>query len=244
MNFSSFILFVITIGSVSLSSCVSVTNTHRNLEKIDAELPEIHPKENPTPIKSENPNENNQSKDSDKPIPLDIFLSPNQKAAVKYPNNWFPKLVEWSKVYRNIAIEEKNVRSFSLSEKYSKIALMWADRAVQIKNMSLDQSSKVVQPWLDYMKFPALPSPPRYFEGQDAFVKIVEIKSTLESYKQRMCLIEKGYQIIPAAAYLDIAVDLLQKKLYSKAVIMSQNGWSLISQVNDEKTACMNETHL
>ena len=167
-----------------------------------------------------------------------MFLSPDQKKIIRYPNAWFSKLVEWSKVYRNIAIDEQNVRDFVLSEKYSRIALLWADRALQIKNMTATQAIRIVQPWLDDLKFAALPAQPNYFTGQDAYEKATEIKMILESHKQRICFILKGYQIVQATAYLEITADLLQKKLYSKALVMAQNGWSLVSQMDDEKSVC------
>lgn len=223
-----------------LVSCAAMKATDANLKKVDATLAKEKESSKSESAAKVAP-DNKDSYDQSKPIPLSEFLSPNLNQIVLYSNTWYRKLLDWAEIYKKIAIEEKNVRNFTLSQKYSKTALLWSERAMETKSLSQQDATKVVVAWLDYLPLPPLPQPSTYFVAREAFEKIVSTRTILEQHKKKLCLVEKGFQIIPAFAYLEFSVDLFQGKNYSKSLIMIQNSWSLINILETDKDPCQTQ---
>jgi hypothetical protein len=219
-----------------LSSCAGRSTTKTNIKKINDALLETQAKKKAPPEKKPEPPKTPEQ--SNGPVPMSTFMSPPPKNVIASSNRWFPRVQSWAKIYREIAKQEQDVRNYSLSARYSIISLLWANRSLEIKDLTNDKAIIKIQLWISQIKLPELPEEPTYFAGQDAYKKISETRKILEGLDHRFCLISEGVQFIPALAYLEISSDLLDQKKYAKAMTKIQSGFGLVETTDKEKATC------
>lgn len=168
-------------------------------------------------------------------MPLSKFLDSKTFPTVQSANPWYAKLRDWSGIYLDIAKSERDIRNFSLSEKYSSMAALWATRARLIKDMPATDAFFKVYAWLKELKTPDLPQTTAYFAAQDAYAKIFITKNTLDGFKNRFCLISHGVPIVTAVAYLDLSIDLYNQKKYGKTLYKIQSSLSAVENIRPEE---------
>lgn len=171
-------------------------------------------------------------------IPLAQFLDRKVVADVQSVNPWFSRVQEWARCYRNIATDERDVRNYKLSEKFSEKALAWAHRSIQIKQLPTMGADTKVEFWLSQMRIPELPQTSSYFAAQDAYQKIAQTKLLLAETRNRSCLIKRGIPLIQSLAYLDLSIDLYKQKKYSKALYKIQIGMAPLENIETEEKKC------
>lgn len=209
------------------SSCAHYSTTQQNIKKVnDAFAIKKTKNISAVPIPTRTPDV--VSTDA---IPLSQFLDSKTPTAIQSINPLFSKLQDWSRVYLEIAKSERDIRNYDLSEKYSAAALLWAHRALQIKDLPTSGATVKVQLWIDALQWPDLPDTSGYYYAQDVYEKILTTREILKNFKNRFCLINHGVPIVPAMAHLNLAIDLYNEKKYSKALYKIQSGLASIENV-------------
>ena len=228
------IIYFLTV--MIFTSCARYSTTQQNIKKAnDAMTPPPV-----TKILEELKVDASQTKTSETPgsIPLSEFLNAKTTTEVQSVNPWYQRTLEWSRVYRDIAEGERDVRNFKLSEKFSKQSLAWAHRSLQIKQLPTMGANVKVQIWLDQLQIPNLPETSSYFVAQDAFQKIVLARDALGKTQNRACLIVRGVPLILALAYLDLSIDLYQQKKFSKSLYKIQTAMAPLENLESEDKKC------
>ncbi len=212
------------------ASCTHYSTTQQNIKKVnDAFAIKKAKNISDLPI----PNRTPEAVSTDA-IPLSQFLDSKTPTTIQSINPLFSKLQDWSRTYLEIAKAERDVRNYDLSEKYSATALLWAHRALQIKDLPASGATIKVQMWIDALQWPNLPDTVNYYYAWDAYEKILITRDILKNFKNRFCLINQGVPIIPSLAYLNLAIDLFNEKKYSKALYKIQNGLASVENVKPE----------
>ncbi len=172
-------------------------------------------------------------------LSLSQFLDSKTPSVLQSVNPWFSRVQDWARLYIDIAKTERDVRNYVLSEKYSTIGVMWANRAIQIKDLPTAEASARTKLWVEELQLPDLPNTSTYFVAQDTYERISATKRILQSLQHRFCLIEHGAQIIHALAYLNLSIDLFNQKKYSKALYKIQSGLASVESIApDEDKKC------
>jgi hypothetical protein len=213
------------------ASCAHHSTTQQNIKKVnDAFAIKKTKNISATPIPPRTPD--NVSTEA---IPLSQFLDSKTPTTIQSINPQFSKLQEWSRVNLEIAKMERDVRNYDLSEKYSTEAVLWADRAIQIKDLPASEASIQVQLWVDALQWPDLPETVDYYYAWDVYEKILTTREILRNFKNRFCLVNRGVPIVPALAYLNLSIDLFNEKKYQKALYKIQNGLASVENVTPEE---------
>ena len=215
------------------SSCAHYSTTQQNIKKVNAAFEIKNPKSQP-PAAVQTPAQKTVD-EAPGAIPLSQFLDARTHAVLQSVNPWFSKLQDWSRVYVDIAKSERDVRNFELSEKYSTTALLWAHRALQIKDLPTEGAVFKVNLWIDQIQWPELPETSSYYAGQDVYEKIVATKNILKGFQKKFCMISHGVPIIPTLAYLELSIDLFKQKKYSKALYKIQSGLASVENIKPEE---------
>lgn len=214
-----------------LTSCTHYSTTQQNIKKVNAAFALKKDKgliPSPTPTQKNSPDQNNA-------IPLSQFLDAKTPTTTQSINPWFSRLQDWSRVYLEIAKAEREVRNYTLSAKYSLLAVMWSDRALQIRDLPTSGAVFKVKLWLDQLPWPELPATSAYYSAQDVYAKIFITRNILKDFRNRFCLISQGIPIIQTLAYLDLSIDLYRQKKYAKALYKIQNGLSSVENISPEE---------
>ncbi len=212
------------------SSCAHYSTTQQNIKKVNAVFAIKKTKNvSVVPIPTRTPD--NVSTDA---IPLSQFLDSKNPTTIQSINPLFSKLQDWSRVYLEIAKAERDVRNYDLSEKYSATALLWAHRALQIKDLPTSGAMIKVQLWIDALQWPNLPETSNYYYAWDVYEKILLTREILKNFKNRFCLINEGVPIVPSLAYLNLSIDLYNEKKYQKALYKIQSGLASVENIKPE----------
>lgn len=230
------LLFIAAPLLLMLMGCASLSATNSNLRQIDAMIEKPQPKKQETkakPLKDPLP---------DGPIPLEVFAGGSIITAPDYSNRWYPRLIEWSHLYRTLTENEIDMRNFKLSEKYSKEALVWAKRAKIIQTMTGEKAFVVVEPWIAGFKTPQVQPASRYFLGKQVYGDALKAKAILDELKDRVCLIDHGYPLVSVYAQFENSVDLMNQKYFNRAAQRIQSVLSMLDSTDSPKKVCMEES--
>lgn len=213
------------------TSCAHYSTTQKNIKKANAAF-ELKKVKNivssaPAPVQNTAPEQAGA-------IPLSQFLDARTPTQIQSINPWFSKLQEWSRTYVEIAKAEKEVRNYSLSAKYSALAVVWSDRALQIKDLPTSGAIFKVNLWLEQLQWPKLPETSAYFAAQDVYAKIYITRNILNGFSNRFCLVSRGIPVIQTLAYLDLSIDLYEQKKYGKSLSKIQNALASVENVKPE----------
>lgn len=227
--------FFFSLLLLALSACAEKSITSTNIKKTNDALLETKTSEKskvpqqPEVVSPEQPSG---------PIPMSTFMSPPPKNVIKSSNRWFARLQAWAKIYRDLAKQEQAVRNYRLSAQLSISGLLWANRSIEIKDLTNDKAIVYVQMWVNQLRLPDAPEEPTYFTGREAFEKIMQTRKVIADLDHRFCLISQGLQMVPTLAYLETATTLMNQKRYNKAMVKIQNGAGLIGNMEREANVC------
>jgi len=230
---------VFAILLLMLSGCASLSATRSNLREISAitqepKKPEKKEQKKKEPLPQQDPNG---------PIPFEIFLGGATPSTLQsYANRWYPRLLEWVKVYRDIAIDESNLRNYSMSQKYSERALLWAKRSKIIQNMDNEKALRAVEPWIMSIGFAKPDSPTTsHFTALDNYNLVYKSWEGLQGLTYRLCLIRRGFPFVSTIAHYEISNDLMSQKYFSRSTQKIQGVLSSVDDGQKQDKICLEE---
>jgi hypothetical protein len=231
-------IFIVGLLLLMLSGCASLSSTNANLREFDRILEKPQPKKQVLPSASKSKTPDNPGG----PVPLEVFAGGSIIAAPDFLNRWYPRLVNWAETYKSIAKEEINMRNFKLSEKYSKEAVLWAQRAKTIQKMDNEKAFSNIQPWILDIKTPSVEPVSEHFLSKEVYEKNLIAKNRLDELSDRICLINQGFAFVPTMAYLEISVDLMNQTYFDRSLQSIQRVLSPLEGIEKIKLSCIEES--